>query len=799
MKKFIIISLIAISFSTAGAFAAEAGMFGAFDAMGGYDMFPENAFPEATLIKEKKEKFVPEEQQIDMQEGLFNGDETVQSVIYNSVMTQDPRTMHMGGIPKNKVYDSKNIPVFKRTRIKLFNWLRNKEHESYLKDLEKEKKQLEQFEKDLEKEKLINDIFYTSKEEKEAAEKSLETPAVEDVKIEDPQAGQGTQDVSEASKPVKLKGKLKQNKGENLVVLDAKNIYYVEENDEIIAENDAVVKFPKQKITMKADKFVYINAANIVKAIGNVRINHSGREIFCDYVQVNVNEEEISFENMNAEFTGTSVKAENGVSRNNTLYLYNGYLSSDGNKRIGLPSRKLKGFRPDDLMPISEDDKFFIQPYLSKDDTVHFDTGRIIINAKQDHDVITLKDTKVHYGNNKVFRIPSLTAYMDKQHKSFEANYPEFGSIARLGMFIGPGIVLEVPRAGTLKFIPFLNYRKDELGVGGSLRYHGANNITELSYGSVSDIFVMKGHQQLDDKLSLEYGMNYFFDQWFLGGMMPKYALELLYKDSYRIPSTFRKGLDMTYQHRASFGYYHNSMYNMYAERFKSGNIGTFRGRYMAQIEQDLYKHMDEENFKTFKLSALMQGSAALYGTGDTQIIGRMGLRAHSQYKYWMQDISYFLTAWDDNTPMQRFDAYRYGTSSLQIREALKLCKFLSVAWSGVMSLSDDASNQKLFQENAFLIILGPEDFKLTFGYDFLRKRTYVTVGFSLNTTGATLKYKTLEIKNPDKLSGDEGEQLVELQPEFWLIPHEKNVKAKPLQYAQVINISEDDNRERID
>ena len=115
------------------------------------------------------------------------------------------------------------------------------------------------------------------------------------------------------------------------------------------------------------------------------------------------------------------------------------------------------------------------------------------------------------------------------------------------------------------------------------------------------------------------------------------------------------------------------------------------------------------------------------------------------------------------------------------------------------MSLSDDASNQKLFQENAFLIILGPEDFKLTFGYDFLRKRTYVTVGFSLNTTGATLKYKTLEIKNPDKLSGDEGEQLVELQPEFWLIPHEKNVKAKPLQYAQVINISEDDNRERID
>lgn len=792
MKKLIITSLITLSLTAAGGtvWAAEGGMAGSFDALGGYDMMPANEFSDVTLIKQKKEKFVPEEEKVDIQEGLFNGDETVQSVMYNSIMTQDPRTMQMGNAPRVKVYDSKNLPVFKRTRIKVMNWLRKKEEKSYLNELEKEKQQLEEFEKDLEKEKLINDIFYSSKDEKDSAEKSLETK-VEDVQIENPD--------NDAPKAIKLKGKLKQNKGENLVVLDAKNIYYIEEEDEIIAENQAIVKFPKQKITMKADKFIYSNSANIVKAIGNVKINYSGKDIFCDYVQVNVNEEEISFENMNAEFPGTIVNAESGISRNNTLYLFNGYLSSDGEKRVGLPSRKIKGFKPDDLMPISEDDKFFIQPYLSKNDNVRFDSERVIINAKRDHDVITLKDTKVHYGNNKVFRIPSLTAYMDKQHNSFEANYPEFGSIARLGMFIGPGVVLEVPRAGTLKFIPFINYRKSKVGFGGSLRYHSAHNLTELSYGSVSDIWVMKGHQQLDDKLSLEYGMNYFMDQWFLGGMMPKYALELLYKDSYRVKNTIRDGLDLTYQHRAQFGYYHNSMYNMYAESFKTGNIGTFRGRYMAQIEQDLYKYNDMDNFRAFKLSALMQGSAALYGTGDTQFIGRLGLRAHSQYKYWMQDISYFLTGWDDHTPMQRFDAYRYGTSSLQIREALKICKFLSIAWTGTVSLSDDASNGKLFQENAFLVILGPEDVKFTFGYDFLRRRTYVTLGFSLNTTGSALNYKTLEIKNPDKLAGNDGEKIEELQPEFWLIPHEKAVKAKPLQYAQVININENDNRERID
>lgn len=239
-------------------------------------------------------------------------------------------------------------------------------------------------------------------------------------------------------------------------------------------------------------------------------------------------------------------------------------------------------------------------------------------------------------------------------------------------------------------------------------------------------------------------------------------------------------------------------MFNMYKEHFNTGNIGTFRLRYMAQLEQELYKYKNEENKFNFGLSALLQGSAALYGTGDLQMIGRAGVSAKTRYKYWSQDISYFLSAWEDDTPMKRFDAYRYGRSSVHVREMIKLCKFLSVAWTGLVNLSDDAPNGKLFQENAFLLILGPEDIKFTLGYDFVRKRTYFTFGFSLNTTGASLKYNTLEIKNPDKFSSNDGEDLVELQPEFWLIP-QKQVKAKPLQYAKVININENDNRERID
>ena len=61
-----------------------------------------------------------------------------------------------------------------------------------------------------------------------------------------------------------------------------------------------------------------------------------------------------------------------------------------------------------------------------------------------------------------------------------------------------------------------------------------------------------------------------------------------------------------------------------------------------------------------------------------------------------MQDIGYFLSAYQDNTPVPRFDTYRYGHSNVYIREALRLCKYASVSWAGSFNLSDDAPNGKM-------------------------------------------------------------------------------------------------------
>ena len=130
--------------------------------------------------------------------------------------------------------------------------------------------------------------------------------------------------------------------------------------------------------------------------------------------------------------------------------------------------------------------------------------------------------------------------------------------------------------------------------------------------------------------------------------------------------------------------------------------MGTTRLKYMAELAQSLYSYKNEEKLIRADLAWILQGSAALYGTGDTQFIGRTGPVLHTQYKRWMQDIGYFISAYDDNTPLPIFDTYRYGRSNVFARESLRLNKYLTFSWITSANLSDDSPNGKVFQENGF-------------------------------------------------------------------------------------------------
>lgn len=666
--------------------------------------------------------------------------------------------------------NSNSMPLFKKTRIKVTNYFREKSMQEEKKLLEKEaaeKKSAEESNNENVEnaEKLINFNIFKLKKDEENVENT-----------------EGT---------IELAGEVKEHVTYNEMTLDADIIEYHTETNDIEAIGNPILVFPIQNVILKADKMFYQSDSNVLKAYGNVEIIKDGSPMYGDYFQVNMNEESAFLDNINTKKSYLTVNARKGNMEGNILILENGKMTAEESYILKMQTTMIRG-TDYDAMIIDEHDRSFLKDEIGESN-IHIKAKDVIVNAKKEHDVITVKDAQVFMGGKKLFRIPSFTAHTNKNQDYFEANYPEFGSRSKLGMFAGPGIVFDIPYGATLKAIPLVNY-KDDFGIGGALKYKSANNQTDFAYGSANDAIVMRGRQYLDDKLYLHYGINSYMEDWFMGQRMPKYMAELVYTDDTRKKDFLKEGLDLNFKHRVAAGYMQDIDFNRHDENLDASGVGTTRFKYMAEIAQTLYKYENREKRQLVNFAFVMQGSAGIYGTGDTQFIGRVGPRIHSQYKYWMQDIGYFISGYQDGTPMTIYDTYRYGRSNVYLKEALRVNKYLTLAWVASINLSDDSPNGNMFQENAFFVSVGPDDVKVSLGYDVMRRQTYFTVALALDLKGSSLEYEKMEIKNPDRLSVSEkkDEKLV-----LFEVEERTNIAKPKMKYAEVIEI-EDPNKEQL-
>lgn len=606
---------------------------------------------------------------------------------------------------------------------------------------------------------------------------------------------------------ISLEGGVNEEVTERQLILDAENVNYDDETGDMVATGRPILVLPPQNVKIIADKMTYNEDSNILKGIGNVIVFKDGMPTKGSYLEVDMNEETMVMDNMETISETTIMDAKKGIQKDGLIVLHDGNFHSEESQVYRLMSRMVGPRFQNMIVPREAQALFFGDP---TGNNVRLDIDSIYVDARKNHDVFKAKGIKVYKDGKYLFRWPSLTAYTNKERDYFEANYPEFGTRRKVGMFVGPGFVFGGPGGSVIKAIPFLNYQH-KFGFGGAVKYFNTFNRTELGYASAADIFFLKGIQRLDDHLYLQYASNSFMDEWFLGRQMPKYMAEVYYDRGYTTPNFLAKNMNLGFRHRFGVGLMEDNDRNFYGERLRSGGISTTRFRYMAELNQHIWGYTDEERRIAANFGIVMQGSAAVYGTGDTQFIGRVGPRFHLQYKNWMQDVGYFLSGYSDHTPLPRYDTYRYGHQSVYLSEAFRLCKYLSVGWAGNINLSDDAPNGKMFQENAFLFSIGPDDLKITLGYDFVRQTTYFGFNVAFDTKGTTVTYKKMEIKNPERLGknqnkDDEEKRKIAFSPakddSEVSVSNKKTkstAKTKPqvLEYAQVIDI-EDPNKETI-
>ena len=154
----------------------------------------------------------------------------------------------------------------------------------------------------------------------------------------------------------------------------------------------------------------------------------------------------------------------------------------------------------------------------------------IKITQKGDLEIISLKRPKVFKGDKVIFKTPSVKFYTNKNHDYGDTNHWEIGAYRGLGLYAGPGYVFELPKGSVLKAMPMINY-KSGFGGGAVGRFSSGTHNTMLAYGSAVEKFILYGKQDLDDNLYMQYGVNSYQNEWFLGRRRPKYGASLVYEN----------------------------------------------------------------------------------------------------------------------------------------------------------------------------------------------------------------------------------------------------------------------------
>ena len=563
------------------------------------------------------------------------------------------------------------------------------------------------------------------------------------------------------------------------IILDCDNMDYDTDNYCLYATGNVNVEFVKQETTVKADKITYDRMNNTIKAEGNVLIIKNGQEIFGDYIFVDMNEENALIENPITKNDTICLRAKKGYVYGDKIVQENGSIDIEQSYPIK--------FKPSGGGP-----QILSRMIVPKEQTLANDMEQglvkvkareITIKQKGDLEVVAIKHADVKKGKYTILKIPAIKIYTNKNHDYAETNIWEAGTYRYFGTYIGPGFVFELPKGSVLKAIPVLQY-DHRIGVGAIGRFNSGTNQTQAGYGTAGSKILVRGFQKLDDNLNLEYAMNDYMDEWFLGRRRPKYGLALRYDKTYSSKGFLIKNRESTFRHRADFGYYHDMINDKHYRALKSSNIGTTRARYMAQVSQNFYKHENIEKQTSFSINLISELTAAVYGTGDTQVIGRIGPRIHTQWRRWMQDIGYYQSVFSDHTPLPVYDAYRYGKGNFYLREYFRINKYLTLSWFAAINLTHDAPSNGTFQENSFWLSIGPDDVKFNVGYDVMRQNTFFSVEMKTDAKGTHVDYDKLVIKRDKKPSEDIKESNKSQKSDF-----KNSEKAPVLEHAEVENI----------
>lgn len=494
----------------------------------------------------------------------------------------------------------------------------------------------------------------------------------------------------------------------NLTVIDIKSdvLKYYDEQNVYVATGNAEIFIKEKNSRLTADKITFDPENNVITAEDNVKVTKDGKLVKGSFARIKLDQENMFFENPTTTVNEIIISAKSAESISKRMVAQKGTLKlKDKDIQVNL---KAGGIGAKQVPSLSvEPLKANANPYY------RLYSKKIDVKTSDDKTVTILKDSKFKVGKLTVLSIPYFEVDKNKRDQIVETTIPEFGSDPSIGMYFGAGPILHTPYGGTLKLAPALTYGTDsvyrasgtsKLGIGLMGRYQIKGNTTEFGYADKKGRLAIKGEQRLTENAILNYGTYSYIDNGFLGLRRPKYIAEAVHEKEVHNSKKFN------IRTRTSAGY---------AEDMNASSYSTSK----MQLQGIIKGNQPLIGYKKYlEIRPIGQYLLALYGSGDTFQLARIGPQVEGHVGPFKYNANYFKSSFNGESPFG-FDNYYEGKDNVRLGGEVKISRYLDIGFYRSYNLDSNVASNSLV-ENQYIFRVGPEDVKVTFAYDNRRKTT---------------------------------------------------------------------------
>jgi lipopolysaccharide export system protein LptA len=520
------------------------------------------------------------------------------------------------------------------------------------------------------------------------------------------------------------------NFGDNLTASDraqfeGDSIDYDPDTEVFVINGNAVIYLRKQNTKIAADKIEYYQKDSLLKAYGNVMVTAKDQVTYSKYMEVELEEDKATFEEIISQKNNTSIIAEDAVLQgkgNNERASYtNGHFELAQPIRLGHRSRNASGLASQRFEQILNTPPEEIlaegQSFTLSADNIKYDNDKIQNN-------LFLSGARLRFKKSRLtIPIPFLlltAGNSDVQMFGMVAgNNPRTGA----GDFnLGPkfSFVLGDPeKERSISLAPFFQLGNGT-GFGGMLEYLDPRNHAMIGYGSSKERGIAQFTSKLTKHNNFRYGWNSY-----LGGGITKQFLQLNDIRSIKIPvltsfmenESLYSASDLTYALDSNRLRLQENNRLSDLQRDSLGN-DALRERDALRLQQTFSfttKPIVEFGTKNYNtgLRIISSSTARIYSTGNINAFSSFGpnLKIHL-HKYADLEAGYNQLVTTGKSPFG-FDQVIQGQSSVYVNGDINFTRWFSLGGQMVYSLSrKDTISQQI------RAIVGPPDFKVLLSYD---------------------------------------------------------------------------------